>query len=235
MQDSFTLTFLSVKVTFDPLLLRAQDSIMFSNKTLAWLARAGGDIIEMDNHDKEIGYDSNTRRMYDCESSNRISEDDEAIRIRNDRLLMASAPSKVRRLALSEQEMLSLSRSVTDNVQHHQTIHGLDVTFPEKSLLTPGLLPDGVLNNWDQLSTSTKYKCLRQVSSRYAPSRHPSKQLKFRLVIDPPEGEKLVAWRGLQTRMDEQADLNGQLLIPPPRTDKKKQRQALKNSIRLRS
>ena len=193
LRDLITTTPLNKNVTFDPLLLRAQDISMFNDKTLAWLARAGGGIVETGEQDEGIDHDTTPRWQAYSEHSG-TSEEEERVRTGRDRRLRASAPSKIRWLALSQREMLEISPPVTHGgMNTQQGLHGLGLTFPEKDSSIPGLLPDAVLDKWDQSSTFLKSRRSGQISPRYIPSQRSSKQPKFRLVIDPPEGQKLEA------------------------------------------
>ena len=89
-----------------------------------------------------------------------------------------------------------------DGLKTRQGLNGLGLTLPEKDLSFPNLIPDAILDGWDQSSVSMKSKYLGRLFPRCEYFRYSSKQPKFRLAIDPPEGDELEEWKVLRRRVD---------------------------------
>lgn len=193
---------------------------VLNERVLTWFARTGGDTLKLQRHDHQAGYNEAFSWLGSLGADSRPAME-RAEKVEDDRRLIASAPPKARRLALSQHEVLDPALSETYNPSNTPKNLLQSVSdFCERTLSIPGLLPNSVLDQWDQPLIFPRHR-----GSAHA-LRFLSKRARFRLVIDPPEGEELAAWTAMKKKEIEEADFDGRFLTPPPRQKKKRDRKS---------
>lgn len=184
---------------------------MLEEKLLAWLARAGGDIEEMDNENDAIEYQERPQ-----------SQD---------------LPADIIHHGQEEKDERPLP--ATDHGHRKQYLDGLGLCPQNRRSPISDLNSSTLSKHQNPYFVSPKPRTISerstQSSIRHMLKERSSRRLQFRLIVHPPEGEQLDYWRRLR-RPEREKAWDDQFLMPPPKqqtkSDRKRYRQMKKKCVR---